>query len=169
MSKIPELPEEEWPEIRRLKASSNTGWTYFANLMKTMHRLMGEEKACEILAESQAENAKRFLLPAMKSFGVEGNDPRAAASYFKLADGDILGANVEWIEESPQKVILRFHPPCALFPDLSEAHATPKMCLALGNFEYTAAKLLNVKITFTKMITAGDPYCDVVFEPAESG
>lgn len=164
MSQIPKLPEEEWPEVRKVKAARNTGWTYFINLMKTMHRMLGEQKTCEILAESQAENAKRFFLPALKGFGVRGNDPRAAASYFKLADGDILGANVQWIEESPQKVILRFHPPCALFPDLTEAHATPKICLALGNFEYTAAKLLNVKVTFTKLITAGDPYCEVLFE-----
>ena len=166
MSHIPKLSKNKWPEIRKLKASSNTGWTYFANLLRTMHRVLGEEKACQILAESQAENAQRFFLPALKNFGIEGDTPRAAASYFKLADCDILGANVEWIEESPQKIILRFHPPCALFPDLTEAHATPKMCLALGNFEYTAAKLLNVKVTFTKLLTAGDPYCDVVFEPA---
>ena len=100
--------------------------------------------------------------------GVEAKDHRAAASYFKLADGDVLGMNVEWIEESPKRITLRFHPPCGLFPDLDEPMATPKMCLALGNFEFTAVKMIpNVKVTFAKMLTAGDPYCDIVFEQIE--
>ena len=33
MAETPKLAEEEWPEIRKIKASRNTGWEYFANLV----------------------------------------------------------------------------------------------------------------------------------------
>lgn len=168
MVEVPKLSEEEWPEIRKVKAQRNTGWLYVMGLIRAIYNSLGEEKACEILADFMAQNANHFFPLGLKVFGIEGNDHRAAASYFKLADGDILGMNIEWIEESPRKVILRYHPPCGLFPDLNEPCATPKMCLALGNFEFTAAKLVpNVKVTFAKMLTAGDPYCDIVFEQIE--
>lgn len=168
MVEVPKLSEEKWPEVRKVKAQRNTGWLYVLGLIRAIHNSLGEEKACEILAGFMAQNARNFFLPGLKTFGIEGNDHRAVASYFKLADSDVLGANVEWIEESPKKVILRYHPPCGLFPDLNEPCATPKMCLALGNFEFTAAKLVpNVKVTFAKMLTAGDPYCDIVFEQIE--
>jgi predicted hydrocarbon binding protein len=36
----------------------------------------------------------------------------------------------------------------------------------MGIFERTGAELLNpgIKVTQTKIMTAGDPYCEIVFE-----
>jgi len=161
--KSPQLSEKEWPELRRIKAANKTGWSYFATLVKTLHREVGEERTCQILSTFMAENARKYVKPGMKGFGIKGNDPWSLASYFKLATGDIIGYSAELIEESPKKVLYRLHPPCLWFPELD---IPPTFCRALGTFEEEAAKIVNPKIKtyFTKLMTQGDPHCELVFE-----
>ena len=163
MQEQPKLNEEKWTEIRKLKASNKTGWSYFENLVKTMHKTLGEEKSCAILSEFMADNARKFVVEGMEKFGIRGNDPWALASYFKLATGDIIGYNVELVKESPNKVYYRLYPPCLWFPKLD---VPPSFCRALGTMEVEAAKIVNpdIKIKVEKLMTAGDPYCEFIFE-----
>ena len=163
MLEQPQLPAGKWPEMRLLKAAKNTGWSYFENLVKTLHKELGEEKTCDILEKFMAENARKYVVPSMKAFGIEGNDAWALASYFKLATGDVIGYKAELIAESRKKVAYRLHPPCLWFPDLD---IPPSFCRALGNFERVAAEIVNpkVKITTRKLMTDGDPYCELLFE-----
>ena len=162
----PQLSEKEWPELRRIKAANKTGWSYFGALVKTLHRELGEKKTREILSVFMAENAQKYVKAGMQGFGIEGNDPWSLASYFKLATGDIIGYRAELIEESRQKVTYRLYPPCLWFPELD---IPPTFCRALGTFEEEAAKIINpkIKIYFTKLMTEGDPYCELVFEEIE--
>lgn len=159
----PALDQCDWPEIRRIKASNNTAWRYFEGLVKTMNKIIGEEKTGRILSQLMVENARRYIVPAMKSFGITGNDPWSLASYFKLATGEVLGYKTELMEESPKKVIYRIYPPCLWFPDLD---IPPDFCRCLGQFEVEAARMVNpkIKVRFEKIMTAGDPYCELVFE-----
>jgi len=163
MVEMPKLPEEEWPEIRRAKASANTGWAYFADLVKTMHNVLGEEKTAQILSAFMAGNAERYVKPGMAGFGIRGNDAWALASYFKLATGDVIGYNIELIQESPKKVWYRLYPPCIWFPKLD---IPPSFCRAMAAFEKVAAEIVNpkIKVSSTKLMTAGDPYCEIAFE-----
>jgi len=48
MLEQPQLPAEKWPEIRRLKAAKNTGWSYFETLVKTIHH-------CELIFKEEDE------------------------------------------------------------------------------------------------------------------
>jgi hypothetical protein len=162
----PQLSEREWPEERRIKAANKTGWRYFGALVKTLHRELGEEKTRQILSVFMAENAQKYVKAGMKGFGIEGNNPWSLASYFKLATGDIIGYRAELIEESRYKVTYRFYPPCLWFPELD---IPSTFCRALGTFEEEAAKIINPKLTtyFTKLMTEGDPYCELVFEEIE--
>ena len=164
--KTPQLSEKEWPELRRKKAANKTGWSYFGALVKTLHRELGEEKTRQILSIFMVENAKKYVKPGMKVFGIEGTDPWSLASYFKLATGDIIGYRTELIEESPRKVAYRLHLPCLWFPDLD---IPPSFCRALGTFEEEVAKIVNprIKTYFTKLMTEGDPYCEIIFEERE--
>jgi hypothetical protein len=164
--KTPQLSEKEWPELRRIKAANKTGWSYFGALVKMLHQEVGEEKTRQILSIFMAENAKKYVKPGMKAFGIEGTDPWSLASYFKLATGDIIGYRTELIEESPRKVAYRLHPPCLWFPELD---IPSSFCRALVTFEEEAAKIVNprIKIYFTKLMTEGDPYCEIIFEEGE--
>lgn len=160
---VPKLTEKDWPEIRKIKASNNTGWRYFENLVKAMHKNLGEEKTCEILSYFMKENAKKFVKPAMKAFGITGNDAWSLASYFKLATGDIIGYKVELERMSPKKVAYRLFSPCLWFPDLDIPHT---FCEAMASFEETAAELVNpkIKVSHGRLMTAGDTCCEIFFE-----
>lgn len=159
----PKLAEEKWPEIRKIKASKNTAWEYFGNLVKLILRELGEERTCQILSSLMAENAKRYVKPGMKGFGIEGNDAWALASYFKLSTGDIIGYKAQLVKESPKKVRYQLYPPCLWFPELD---IPPSLCRAMASFEETACQIVNpkMKVQATKLMTAGDPYCEFVFE-----
>ena len=162
MDKYPELPKETWPELRRVKASNKTGWSYFEHLVKTMHKELGEERTAEILEVFMRDNARRFLVPAMKSFGLDGNDAWSIASYFKLATGDVIGYKAELSRLEPNVVSYKLFPPCLWFPDLD---IPASFCRALGCFEEEAAEIVNpnVEIKTVKLMTAGDPYCEILF------
>ena len=160
----PQLPGE-WPELRRIKAAGKTGWGYFSNLVKLLVAELGEEKMCELMSRFMGQNAQKFVKPGLKQFGITGTDPWSIASYFKLATGDIIGYKAELVREGT-KVIYRLHPPCLWFPDLD---IPPSICRAMGEFEHEACRLINpkVKCTTTHLMTAGDPYCDLLFEEVE--
>ncbi len=165
-TKQPQLPEG-WTDLRKAKASASTGWTYYTELVKVLYEELDKEKASDICGKLARRLAKKFIQPGMKKFGIEGNDPWALASYFKLATGDILGYKVELIQVSPKKVLYRLYPPCVWFPDLD---ICPEYCHAEGEFEKEAARLINpnIKVTTTNLLTKGNPYCEEMFEEVDS-
>lgn len=162
----PKLSERDWPEIRKAKASGKSGWFYFTSLVKLLIQEIGEDKTGDILRKHMRLLAQKFVVPSMKSFGIQGNGPWELASYFKLATGDILGYKMELIEEAPNKVRCRYYPPCVWFPDLD---IPVSYCQAEGEFELEAARIINpkIKISFPTYMTRGDPYCEVVYEEAD--
>jgi len=161
----PQLPEG-WTELRKAKASAKSGWAYYSDLVKTLHKELGEEKTVEILRKFMAANARKYVKPTMEKFGITGNDPWAIASYFKLATGDVVGYKAELIQEAPNKVVYRLYPPCLWFPDLD---IPASFCVAEGEFEWEAVRMLNprIKIYARSLLTWGDPYCETVFEEVE--
>ena len=164
--KQPELPEEKWPELRRAKGRSNTYLAYFTDLIKLLYKELDEEKANDIVDKFMAANAEKYAQPGMKMFSIEGNDPWAVASYFKLATGDILGYKAELIQEAPNRVIYRLYPPCLWFPELDIPES---FCVTANAFERKVVEIMNPKIkTYVRsLLTRGDPYCEVVFEETE--
>lgn len=164
-SKAMELGEK-WPEIRKAKAAAKTGWSYFEGLTKEMQRQLGDAKTCEILAGLMRNNARKYIKAGMKGFGIEGTDPWSIANYFKLTTGDIIGYKVELFKDSEKKTRYRLYAPCIWFPGLD---IPPAFCQALGCFEEESVKMLNpkIKVTMDKLMTAGDPYCELTFEEIE--
>ena len=161
----PQLPDG-WSELRKAKASANTAWAYYRDLVKLLHKEIGEEKTAGILSKLMAANARKYVKPSMEMFGIKGNDAWALASYFKLATGDIIGYKAELIQEGPKKVVYRLYPPCLWFPDLD---IPASFCMAEGSFEEEAARLVNpkIKVSGRALMTRGDPYCETVFEEVD--
>lgn len=162
LRKQPELPEG-WSELRKAKASASTAWSYYRDLVKLLHKELGEKKTCELLRKFMAENAKKYVKSSMEMLGIKGNDAWSLASYFKLATGDIIGYKAELIQEGPRRVVYRLYPPCIWFPNLD---IPASFCEAQGSFEEEAAKIINpkIKVTGRALMTRGDPYCEVLFE-----
>jgi len=158
----PHLPGG-WSELGRAKASAGTAWAYFRDLVKLLHKELGEERTAGILRQLMTANAGKYVKPSMKKLGLEGTDAWSLASYFKLATGDIIGYKAELIEEAPNRIVYRLHPPCLWFPDLD---IPPSFCQAMGSFEEEAARIVNpkVRVTCRSLMTRGDPVCEIVFE-----
>jgi hypothetical protein len=158
-----QLPEDQWPPLRRAKAASKTAWGYFSALVKILLEQLGEEETCRILEELMTRNARLYFQAGLKTFGIEGKDPCSLASYFKLTTGEIIGYDVEIEKVSDKKAIYRLRPPCIWFPDLD---IPPSVCRALGAFEREAVRLVNPHITVTMphLLTEGHPCCELVFE-----
>jgi hypothetical protein len=157
------LPEDQWPPIRKAKAACHTAWDYFGSLVKTMVAKLGEEKACEILEALMTENARKYYLSGLETFGIKGRDPFSLASYFKLTTGEIIGYGVELEKVSEKETIYRLRPPCIWFPDLD---IPPGVCRALGAFEREAVRLANprIKVTMPRLMTEGHPFCELLFK-----
>jgi len=162
-AKGPSLSEDQWPPMRKAKAANKTAWSYFAALIKILYRKLGERETCKFLEELMTENARKYFLPGLEAFGIEGRDPYSLASYFKLTTGEIIGYDVELEKVSSKEVIYRLNPPCIWFPDLD---IPPSFCRALGAFEREAMRLVNpsIKVTMPRIMTEGHPCCELIFK-----
>jgi len=169
-----QLGEDTYPIIEEtMRRNANTE-SLLGLVMRVMFEKLGEG-AYPIIEEMMARNAERFFLPGLKGFGIEGKDPLAIATYFYLADCEVLGQPGEvFVEEGGRRAGFRLYKPCALFPTDKDLEETPpEVCHAFSNFERTAAKLagqewgIKMKTYFTKLLTKGDDYCEEVFEIEE--
>ncbi len=161
----PELPEG-WTELSKAKASAKTGWSYYRELVKLLHKEIGEEQTAGIICKLMKGMAHKYFDVSMEKFGLKGNDAWSLASYFKLATGDVVGYKTELIQEGPKKVVYRLYPPCLWFPDLD---IPPAFCLAEDCFEEEVCRTHNpkVKVYCRSLLTWGDPYCETVFEETD--
>ena len=157
----PAFPNKEI-NLKNAKKLAEKGWSYYRNLIKSMHKELGVEPTAAIMEEMMRANAHKYLKPTMEKFGIQGNDAWSLASYFKLATGDVIGYKTELIEESPNKVVYRLYPPCLWFPKLD---IPVRFCESEDCFEREAVKIINPKIQVygRAKMTGGDPYCEVVF------
>ena len=166
LRKQPKLPKADWAETRIIKAGMNTGWAYYTDLTRLLYAELGEEETVSILTKYFEILAKRYFKPTMKKFGIPGRDPWSLASYFKLATGDAIGYRMELVQETPNRVSLRYYPPCLLYPKLD---IPVSYCIAETNFEKTVCKMMNpkVRVGVPQLMTRGDPYCEITFEEFE--
>lgn len=160
-----ELSEEEWPIVRRWKAAAKTRARYMAELSRKVYQRFGEE-GLKVIGEVWREGAEKYFLRSLKTFGIEGNNAKAFALYFKLAQ-EVLGYEMELVEATDKRAVLRYYT-CHLF-DKSDPIAE-RICRECNfQFEKRAAELLNPKleVRFTKLQTAGDPHCEMIVELQE--
>ncbi len=107
-----ELPEEEWPAERKWKACGRTRGWYIGKLSKAVYEKFGED-GLKVLGVVWKEGADRYFLKGLKSFGIEGEDAKSYALYFKRAQ-EIIGLKMELVEASEKRAVLRYHT-CHLF------------------------------------------------------
>ena len=158
------LDEEMWTEVRRLRQGLQRGYEYWGDSIIEVYKKFGEA-ALECFDTVMSMGAERFVLSAIENFKIPGNDARTIGAYFKLADKIIFDVDLDFIEDTEKRVIFRVYPPCILFPkNIAEAPAV--ICHRLMGHERTACRLINpkLKLIVNKLMTAGDPYCEIGFE-----
>lgn len=189
---------EEWPYVRRKKASAKMwggmfielaqnifndfgyegleviekairanarDWAeYYGILMVNLYDKFGE-KGLSLISNQWSKNAEKYIKNNFERFGVKDKGPKGFAIVYYLMD-NIVGLKNEIVELTDKKAVNRF-PFCAIFPQPNLG--CPEVCIATSAFEKRAVEIINprVKVSLTKMLTAGDPFCEVVWEIRE--
>ena len=131
-----------------------------AGIIHVLGELVDEgfgDDAIRILSDVYAGMAEG-VMDGMKHFGIEGNDARRFAYYWKAAEEIMFDTPIEIGEASPQKTVVRI-PKCP-----SPAETNPRLCSAHFAFEKRAVQILNPKleVEMPKRIAKGDPYCEAI-------
>lgn len=156
------LPEDVWPSARKWKATGRARGRYMGDLERAVYERWGGE-GLKVIGQVYAQAAERIFLQGLKNFGIKEKDARAFALFFVISN-TIIGYDMELVEATPERAVVRYHT-CHLFESPSPADAL--ICREANfNFEKRAAELLDprLKVTMTKLRSAGDPYCEFVVE-----
>ena len=145
---------QQWPLERKYKSACRLSWVYRRALERAIYERFGEE-AIKTLAAVYSGMAEG-IVDGMKRFGIEGNDARSFAHYWKAVDEIMFDTPIEIVEASPQKAVVRM-PKCP-----SPVETNPRICSAHFAFEKRSVEILNPKleVEMSKRISQGDPYCE---------
>jgi hypothetical protein len=158
------LDEEVWPEERRKKARRRRTWENYGSMVRALYRRYGKE-GLDVVYKVTSEAADNYVIMALKNYDLKGNDARTAGGYYKLFHKIIFENDLEIIEDTPNKVVLRNSGYCPLSANPRE-ELTPEICLSSLGHEHKACEIINPKLKFSvpALRSAGQPYCEYVFE-----
>jgi hypothetical protein len=158
------LDEAVWPEERRRKARQRRDWENWGSMVRAIYRRYGKE-GLKVVYEVTNDFAKNHGIMTLRNYGLTGNDARTAGSYHKFYHKIIFGNDLEIVEDTPKKVVLRNSGFCPLSANPQE-ELKPEICLNTMGHEHKACEIINPELKFSvpKLRSAGDPYCEYVFE-----
>ena len=158
------LDEEAWPEERRKKARQRRGWENYGSMARALYRRYGKE-GLEAVYKVTNEAADNYVIMSLKNYNIPGNDARTAGGYYKILHQIVFENDLEIVEDTPNKVVLRNHGFCPLSANPKEELAA-EICLSSMGHEYKTCEIINPELEFSapKLRSAGEPYCEYVFE-----
>jgi hypothetical protein len=158
------LDETVWTEERRKKTRQRRDWENWASMVQAIYRRYGKEglKAVYKITRNSADN---YVIMSLRNFKLEGNDARTVGGYYKNYHKLLWRNDLEVVEDTPKKVVLRNSGFCWLSSNPKE-ELNPEICLNTMGHENMACEIINPKLKFSvpKLRSAGDPYCEYVFE-----
>jgi hypothetical protein len=161
------LDETAWPLERREKARQQRDWENYGSMVRAIFKKYGKE-GMEVVQEVTSDSAKNYVIMSLQNFHLKGNDARTAGGYYKDFHKLIFDNDLEIVEDSPKRVVLRNNGFCPLSQKIGE-ELTPDICLSSMGHEHKACELINPQLRFSvpRLRSAGDPYCEYVFELKE--
>ncbi len=158
------LDEAAWPEERRKKARRLRDWENYGSMVMAINRRYGNE-GLQVVYEMTSDSAKKYVIMALKNYGLKGNDARTAGGYYKILHKILFDNDLEIIEDTPNRVVMRNSGFCPLSANPQE-ELTAELCLNTMGHEHKASEIINPKLKFSvpSLRSAGKPYCEYVFE-----
>ncbi|WBY01335.1 hypothetical protein PE066_18005 [Ramlibacter tataouinensis] len=99
------------PGTAQWAAVANWYHAYFTGLLMTMVSRKGAREAAELTYHIfRRQHLERFL-PGLEKLGLTGLPPAVTAARYHYLSNAIGGVRVEYLEETPQKVWVRYPPP----------------------------------------------------------
>jgi hypothetical protein len=99
------------PDAAQWRAVAEWYHAFFTGLVMTMVTRRSTREAAELVFNIfRRQHLERFL-PGLEKLGLQGLPPAVAAARYHYLSNAIGGVHVEYVEESPQKVWVRYPPP----------------------------------------------------------
>ncbi|GAB2482421.1 hypothetical protein GCM10027082_36480 [Comamonas humi] len=107
----PSPSEPLTPDAARWSAVAEWYHAYFTGLVMTMVTRKSSREAAELVFHIFRRQHTEKFLPGLTKLGLEGLPPAVAAARYHYLSNAIGGVHVEYFEESPKKVWVRYPPP----------------------------------------------------------
>lgn len=169
MTAPPTLPSDEWSLERRCATAAHLGSLKYAALQLTLLRDKGEKILSEFKYRLLHLHHETNFLDGLAKLGISRDLPPAviAARYHYLSNL-IGGLGMEYIEESPRKVWIRYLAPASIFPGagLFAVPARAARAVFAGWHAYNGLSLgcARLGFTLTKVYQDGEPYDEGFFQ-----
>ena len=137
-------------------------WELFSTLTAVTLGHHGQDALTSVQWNMVRRHQRNFFLPALKKLGLENekSDAIAAAKFHVLSNEIGGGLNVDYIEESPQKVWIRYNPPSKFGSFVGATLPQVHNQFWAGWHAYNGRSLGNPRLGYVSchMICQGDPY-----------
>lgn len=141
--------------------------TFSCILFSTL-RFHGKETMSALWSAILTEHQKKYFILGLRKLGIENEEPAVAAAKYHYFSNALGGMPMEYVEESPRKVWIRYLAPAWSYSGASLAALPLGVRRAVfsswhpNNGYYMGAE--NLGWVSTKLIDEGDPYDEGYFE-----
>ena len=158
------VDETVWPLERRKKARRLRTWENYGSMLRALYKKYGAD-GVKIAYEVTYDNANKYVYMALKNHNLKGNDARTVGGYYKIFHKLIFDNDLEIVEDTPQKVVMRNTGFCPLAQNPAE-ELDPEICRNAMGHEDKACEVINpdLKFSLSALRSDGKPYCEYVFE-----
>jgi len=143
------------------------GWAVVSGLTAVVWREKGEAALNQVWRRLMAAEQKDRFVAALDKLGIVGDTPAVTAAKYHYFSNSIGGLNMQYIEESPRKVWIRYLPPWGSYPGISAlAVPTSVRRTILSTWHPRNGELLGcprLGWVATKFVVEGHPYDEGYF------
>jgi hypothetical protein len=168
--KIAKINEKEWSFKQQCNFRAEMWRAEFASLRLALLRVKGEQALAEAQKFNLRRHQKKYFLPGLKKLGITGESDAIKAAKYHYLSNILGGIDMEYIEENPKKVWIRYRGDMFLYGDGVFA-LPPSVTRATfaGWHPFNGLSLNNSKLGFvcTKVVEDGEPYYEGYFKEYE--
>lgn len=172
MPLVSALPAEAWPLAHRCATIGRLWAIEWSGLQLTILREKGERDLAEFKYRILRRHQRAHFLAGVKKLGIPLDLPPAViAGRYHYLSNLIGGLQMEYVEESPRKVWVRYLPPAWSYPGASlfAVPASVQRAMFAGWHPHNGPSLGCPRLAFvvTKVFQDGEPYDEGYFEEFE--
>ena len=146
----------------RVALSTRFAWVVVSGLTAIAARERGEKALNDIWAALLSSEQKSRFLEALKKLGIDDGPPATIAARYHYFSNAIGGLTMQYVEETPKKVWIRYMSPWGSYPGISALLVPPSVRRTiLSTWHPRNGELLGW--VATKFVSEGHPYDEGYF------
>jgi hypothetical protein len=120
--------QEDMAALRhRVDVVGTFGWSVVSGLTAIVLREKGETALNNVWRSLMAAEQSQRFVEALDKLGIRGEPPAVTAAKYHYFSNSIGGLNLQYMEETPKKVWIRYLPPWGTFPGISALTVPPSV------------------------------------------